>query len=121
MWVSEKLAQSETRDACIAVKWNPKNRADFRKLFNNLYVKNYPDDWTDDQLKELFKPYGNIESLIQFKKENVGNFAFICFMSEDKNDHQYGPEHASKAIDELNGKDMGNGKILYVKPALSAD
>jgi polyadenylate-binding protein len=48
MWVSEKLAQSETRDACIAVKWNPKNRADFRKLFNNLYVKNYPDDWTDD-------------------------------------------------------------------------
>jgi len=42
-------------------------------------------------------------------------------MSEDKNDHQYGPEHASKAIDELNGKDMGNVKILYVKPALSAD
>jgi len=41
-------------------------------------------------------------------------------MAEDKNDHQYGPEHATAAIDALNGKEMENGKQLYVKPALSA-
>jgi polyadenylate-binding protein len=44
----------------------------------------------------------------------------VCFVPEDKNDHQYGPESASKAIEALNGKDMGDGKTLYVKPALSA-
>ena len=41
-------------------------------------------------------------------------------MSEDKNDHQYGPEKALEAIDALNGRDMGDGKLLYVKPALAA-
>jgi polyadenylate-binding protein len=41
-------------------------------------------------------------------------------MSEDKNDHQYGPEKAFEAIEALNGRDMGDGKQLYVKPALAA-
>ena len=117
---ADTLCESNTRDEILAVKWNPRDRTQVRNLFNNLYVKNYPEEWTDEQLTAMFLPYGNVGSLIQFKKEALGSFAFVCFQGEDKNDHQYGPEHASKAIEALNGKDMGNGKILYVKPALSA-
>merc|ERR1712166_1578928 len=102
----EMMDESKVQD-CIAVKWNPKDRSDMRKAFNNLYVKN------------LFMPYGNVGSLVQMPHAN-GRFAFVCFMGEDKNDHQYGPEKANAAIDALNGRDMGDGKILYVKPALAA-
>jgi len=35
-------------------------------------------------------------------------------MAEDKNDHEYGPACAQKAINGLNGNDMGDGKKLYV-------
>jgi polyadenylate-binding protein len=117
---ADMLEESETRKECLAVRWNPRDRADARKLFNNLYVKNYPENWSDEQLIALFTPYGNVGSLVQIDKEGLGKFAFICFVAEDKNDHQYGPEAASKAIEALNGKDMGEGKTLYVKPALSA-
>jgi polyadenylate-binding protein len=114
------LEESGDRKECLAVRWNPRDRADARKMYNNLYVKNYPEEFSDEQLTALFLPYGNVGSLIQFDKPGLGKFAFICFIPEDKNDHQYGPEAASKAIEALNGKDMGNGKTLYVKPALSA-
>jgi RNA recognition motif-containing protein len=117
---SAMLEESATRKECLAVRWNPRDRADARKLYNNLYVKNYPEEYDDVQLTALFLPYGNVGSLIQFEKPGLGKFAFICFIPADKNDHQYGPEAASKAIEALNGKDMGNGKTLYVKPALSA-
>jgi len=88
-------------------------------MFNNLYVKNYPDNFSDEDLKNLFSPFGNVASLCQMPHAN-GRFAFVCYMGEDKNDHQYGPEKAAEAIEQLNGRDMGDGKILYVKPALAA-
>jgi len=34
-----------------------------RKAFNNIYVKNYNPEWTNQRLLELFSPYGNIKSL----------------------------------------------------------
>jgi len=113
------MDESATNQECIAVKWNPKDRSDVRRMFNNLYVKNYPDNFSDEELKNLFAPFGNVASLAQMDHAN-GKFAFVCYMSEDKNDHQYGPEKAFEAIEALNGRDMGDGKILYVKPALAA-
>lgn len=104
---------------CIAIKWNPKDRSDVRRVFNNLYVKNYPDEFTEDDLNTLFSQYGRVSSLCAFNHPH-GKFAFVCYMSEDKNDHEYGPMRAHEAIEKLNGKDMGGGKHLYVKPALSA-
>lgn len=42
------LEESATRKECLAVRWNPRDRADARKLYNNLYVKNYPEEYTDE-------------------------------------------------------------------------
>ena len=123
----DMMQESATYTDCIAVKWNPKDKNDARRMFNNLYVKNYPETFSDEELKALFAPFGNVASLIQMNcKDKEGRvqikerFAFVCYMSEDKNDHQYGPEKALEAIDALNGRDMGDGKLLYVKPALAA-
>lgn len=78
---------------CIAIKWNPKDRNDVRRVYNNLYVKNYPDNFSEDDLSKLFSQYGRVSSLCSFNHPH-GKFAFVCYMSEDKNDHEYGPTRA---------------------------
>jgi RNA recognition motif-containing protein len=34
-----------------------------RKMFNNLYVKNFNPDWTENEIKPLFEKYGWIRSI----------------------------------------------------------
>ena len=68
-------------------------------------------------MRQLFEPFGRIESL-KTSKNDKGLYCFVCFHSEDPNDREYGPACARKAVDELNTRDMGNGKILYVREAL---
>lgn len=117
-------AYGQKDQECYCQPWKPRDVRDVRKLFNNLYVKNYPSSWRDDDLHNLFFPYGDIGSLIQKQHEN-GNFAFVCYMSQDKNDHEYGPMCAGKAIEALHGRDIeieeDKGKKtykLYVSQAL---
>ena len=112
------LQENETNVDCVAVPFKPKDRSDVRKIANNLYVKNYPDSWTDEKLKEVFSAYGTINNLTQKDHDN-GKFAFICYLAEDPNDHEYGPVCAYKAMNELHGKDFEDKK-LYVQPALNS-
>jgi len=46
------------------VKYAPKDKRDFRKAFNNIYVKNFPFEWTEADLRKMFEPYGHIKSLV---------------------------------------------------------
>jgi polyadenylate-binding protein len=72
----------------------------------NLYIKNLEDDITDDTLRSLFSPFGNITSakIMTDSKGNSKGFGFVCFTS---------PEEATKAATEMNGKMIGR-KPLYV-------
>ena len=57
--------------------------------FCNLYVKNLPNDFTDEKLKELFGKFGEIRSAKVVRKEleshylivkkSVKVFGFVCF------------------------------------------
>jgi len=69
-----------------------------RKLINNVYVKNIPKGWTEDQVRELFSPFGNIKSLKLEEDENLGLFAHVCYDDEKGISKEYGPECADKAI-----------------------
>lgn len=77
------------------------------KLFTNVYVKNLPEDFTEDKLYELFEPYGQITShRVMFKDDGKSRgFGFVAY--ED-------PEAAEKAVEELAGKEINEGKPLYV-------
>jgi len=75
-----------------------------------MYVGNIPYNATEEDLKQLFSEYGEIESLKimkdQFTDRSKG-FGFIEMVNE---------EDAKKAIATLNGKDF-KGKSLTVAEA----
>jgi polyadenylate-binding protein len=58
----------------------------------NLYVKNFPPNTTEEELRTLFSPYGQIDSIKLFPKENESLYGFICFKN---------PDEASRAKAEL--------------------
>ena len=51
----------------------------------NLYVKGFPENMTEDQLRTLFSQYGEIESLrMHPPNEQKKLYAFVCFKRPDE-------------------------------------
>ena len=102
------------------IKYAPKDKREFRKAFNNIYVKNFPMSWTEADIRKLFGEFGHIKSLVMMKNpENTAQFAFVCFESEtDANDKEYGIKAAMDAVKNLHGKKIDEAHTLYVKEAL---
>ena len=111
------LDATEKAETLVGVKFAPRDKKDFRKVFNNIYVKNMPEQWTTEEVRTFFEPYGRIASL-HYSSNEKGPYAFICFASENPADREYGPDCAERCVAELNEKDIGDGRRLYVKPAL---
>ncbi|CAA2964394.1 polyadenylate-binding 8-like [Olea europaea subsp. europaea] len=76
---------------------------------SNLYVKNLDDSIGDDELREVFSPFGSITSckVMRDPKGISRGSGFVAFLS---------PEEASRALLEMNGKIIVS-KPLYVAPA----
>lgn len=54
------------------IRFEPKdNKANMRKLMNNVYVKNIPIDWSPENVRAMFEAHGNIKSLV-LKKNDIG-------------------------------------------------
>lgn len=113
---TKALLQTQTRKETIGVKFAPRNKADFRKVFNNIFIKNIPDEWTEADLKKQFSAFGDISSTFMTKSP-VGMFAFVCYGTETDRDPEYGPRAAAHAVQEMDNKQFGEKK-LYVRPAL---
>jgi len=78
------------------------------RRFTNIYIKNLSDDYDDDEkLRKLFEPFGEITSCKVSSSED-GKCKGFGFVSYEE------PEQAEKACEELNGKEMSNGKLLFV-------
>lgn len=76
---------------------------------------------SEAQVKELFKPFGDIKSLVIFSNE-IGKYGFVCYEDKDGKDKNYGPACVNKAIDALMGREMTpgpDGLKLYVRQALN--
>lgn len=66
----------------------------------------------------MFKPFGHIISCKLIENE-IGKFGFVCYNDPLKISAEYGPECAYKAIEAMNGRDIGNGDKLIVTYALT--
>lgn len=75
--------------------------------FNNLYVRGFSENFTEDQLTDLFKTFGELGSVKIMKNEDGTSkkFGFVCFVD---------PEAAAKAADALQGKEIEGDNTLYV-------
>ena len=73
--------------------------------YTNLYVKNFGEDFDEEQMKELFLPFGVINSLVVMKDDTGRSkgFGFVSYESH---------ESASRAVEELNGKPVGDREIF---------
>ncbi|CAK1539973.1 unnamed protein product [Leptosia nina] len=91
----------------IPRKEREKELGEKAKLFTNVYVKNFGEDFNDEMLKDMFEKYGRITShKVMFKDDGSSRgFGFVAF--ED-------PDAAERACMELNGKELVEGKPLYV-------
>ena len=70
----------------------------------NLYVKNIPEGFTNDDLKVLFQEFGEIESVKVLPEEKKALYAFVCFKA---------PDSALRAKEALHNRPL-EGKQLYV-------
>jgi len=78
--------------------YDPKDKEDMRKLFDSIYVKNFPSTWEEAMLKSIFGKYGNISSIkVMTAERDEYKVAFICFL--DPNDNLAGPAAAARAIE----------------------
>ncbi|KAH0548761.1 polyadenylate-binding protein [Cotesia glomerata] len=91
----------------IPRKEREKELGEKAKLFTNVYVKNFGEDMTDEKLREMFEKYGTITSHKVMSKDDGKSrgFGFVAF--ED-------PDAAEEAVIELNGKEIAEGKYMYV-------
>lgn len=75
-----------------------------------IYVGNFSFNMTEEELRSLFEPYGNVESATLVTDRDTGRsrgFGFVA-MSND--------EEAEKAMAALNGRESG-GRALTVNEA----
>ena len=75
--------------------------------FNNLYVRGFSEDFTEDQLTEMFQKFGELGSVKIMRNEDGSSkkFGFVCFQE---------PEAAQRAVDEIQNKTLPDGTTLYV-------
>ncbi|XP_026672057.1 heterogeneous nuclear ribonucleoprotein Q isoform X6 [Ceratina calcarata] len=84
----------------IIVDWaDPQEEPDEQTMskVRVLYVKNLTQDCSEEKLKESFEQFGNVERVKKIK-----DYAFVHFEERD---------NAVKAMNELNGKEIGGSHI----------
>ncbi|TKY46112.1 Polyadenylate-binding protein 3 [Spatholobus suberectus] len=98
------------READLKAKFEQERISKYEKLLGaNLYLKNLDDSINDEKLKELFSEFGTTTSckvMLDSQGHSKGS-GFVAFST---------PEEASKALNEMNGKMIGQ-KPLYVAVA----
>ena len=98
IWGSDMEAQYKTNNEKFY-----KNNFN-KKRSSKIIINNFPDNYTDKEIKNLCEEFGKIETC-EVKTGKNGKFALVKFSKE---------EEAKKAIEKLNNKEIEKKK-LYVK------
>lgn len=113
------LENAKLEDPRIVVEPYLKERK--KPVSNNLYVKNFPTEFDEERLKDLFTKYGEITSVKIISDEASGKkFGYVCFKDQsaadaalelhetpvDENTNLYVQRHEKKSVrrEELNKK-----------------
>ena len=77
----DAVAGTISDNDAIAIKFEVKQARNMLSLINNVYVKNIPEEMTDDEIKGLFSPHGHISSMVISKNPKVSGvkYGFVCY------------------------------------------
>ncbi|MCC6710741.1 MAG: RNA-binding protein [Candidatus Pacebacteria bacterium] len=92
---------------------NPQDSTNQAQDPSKLYVGNLVYGITEEELKDMFSQYGEVEEcklITDFRTGRSKGFAFVKFTSE---------EDATKAMEQLNDQDL-QGRKLFIKVAQPA-
>ncbi|THF95567.1 hypothetical protein TEA_006224 [Camellia sinensis var. sinensis] len=95
----------------LFVRRQERSRGNGSPKFTNIYVKNFSENTTDEELKKFFGSYGPITSAVVMRDGNGKSrcFGFVNFQN---------PDDAAAAVENLNGTSLNNDdKVLYVGKA----
>ena len=83
------------------------DQTDPTQRYTNLHVKNLGEKLDDEEVKELFLPFGTIDNLVVVKDETgrSGECGFVSYESH---------ESAARAVEKLSGKTLGDRDISVV-------
>lgn len=76
---------------------------------NKLFVGNLPFSTTSEQLQEIFSRVGTCESASVITDRSTGQSRGFGFVEMS------GPDEANRAIEELNGHDLGGRKLTVTE------
>jgi RNA recognition motif-containing protein len=82
---------------------------DAERCMKKLYVGNFPWSTTEEDLRELFTPFGEVEDVALIRDRDTGRSRGFGFIQLDD-------AGADKAIQDLDGQDYG-GRPLKVNEA----
>lgn len=68
---SDAVSGTVNDNDSIAIKFEIKQARSVLSLINNVYVKNLPESMNDEEIKAMFSPYGQIESMVITKNPKV--------------------------------------------------
>ena len=80
-----------------------------RELSKKIYVGNLSFQTTEDQIRDLFAEYGEVESVAFITDRDTGRFRGFCFVEMETSE-------ANAAINALDSLEM-NGRTLKVNEA----
>ena len=84
----------------VVTKFKPKNQRQTLVSWTNIYIKNVPTDWKEDNVRKIFEGLGEITSIkVQAPVEGKPTtFAFVNMATH---------EQAKAAVEQLNGRKVG--------------
>jgi len=87
---------------------------DQQKKYKNIFIKNFGPEYTDAQLTELCKDFGDITSACVMKNDDGTSkgFGFVAFVNHDE---------AEKACIEIDGKEIEGNKITACRAQKKAE
>ncbi|KAF5955258.1 hypothetical protein HYC85_008114 [Camellia sinensis] len=94
----------------LFVRRQERNRVNGSPKFTNIYVKNFSETTTDEDLMKIFGKYGPITSAVVTRDANGKSrcFGFVNFQN---------PDDAAAAVENLNGSSLNDDKVLFVGKA----
>ena len=81
-----------------------KQRMSPEAYFRNIYIKNLPSNYKEEDIRRLFEEFGQIQSVKILEKHNKPYISALCCMSTH--------DQAVNAINQLNGKEIGGVTVF---------